>query len=329
MIYDDDVKSSEQSDGESTIFDDTGPGDIFEKREKNGFDAFPFKFMPVLMIMEGVNVGSNYALPCGRDENADFTIPDTKISRRHCLFEIRRDQDSPEGYVALIKDLNSKNGTFLNERKIKNTNILSDGDAILVGSTLLGFFLKSRDEMFLENRLFKMATGDFLTGLYNRSYFDSAVESEFKRFKRYEHPFSLIIMDLDHFKKVNDNFGHAAGDVVLKQVGAILHDSIRSHDIAARYGGEEFGVVLTETPSEEAGIVAERIRGKIEKHIFTGTNFSLNLTASLGVASTNREVGGGKDIVKHADAALYEAKEAGRNCIRIFDDSSQYSGNGG
>ena len=154
---------------------------------------------------------------------------------------------------------------------------------------------------------------DSLTCLNNRRYFDEIILKESERSERYSHPTSLIMLDLDHFKEVNDNFGHQTGDVVLKNLGKILLDEVRLSDTPCRYGGEEFAVILPETQLDEAQRIAERIRKTIARQeLFThNSNVLFNVTASIGVAST--EQNDTLDLVECADQALYQAKKSGRN----------------
>ena len=155
---------------------------------------------------------------------------------------------------------------------------------------------------------------DSLTGLNNRRHFDEIMEKESERARRYHHPTSLIMLDLDYFKKVNDNFGHQTGDLVLQKLGTILLEAVRKSDTPCRYGGEEFAVILPETGLCKAQRIAERIRKMIEQqNIVTHNNIHLKITASLGIASTENNPT--IDLVRAADQALYRAKENGRNRI--------------
>ncbi len=156
---------------------------------------------------------------------------------------------------------------------------------------------------------------DSLTGLNNRRCFDEIMHKENERAERYNHPTSLIMLDLDHFKKVNDNFGHQTGDTVLKNLGKILFDQVRQSDTPCRYGGEEFAIILPETGIVEAQQIAERIRKAVaQESIITHNNVHLKVTASLGIASTEHNYT--NDLLERADQALYCAKDRGRNqCV--------------
>ncbi len=159
---------------------------------------------------------------------------------------------------------------------------------------------------------------DPLTGLYNRRKFFEDLEREVARIIRYESPLALIMLDIDHFKAVNDRFGHQMGDEVLKEVAEILRENTRKTDVVARYGGEEFILLLTETPLEGATLVASRIREAIEKVAVLGADIEIKFTASLGVG-VFQEGDTTDTFVAHADAALYRAKDNGRNRIELVD----------
>ena len=171
----------------------------------------------------------------------------------------------------------------------------------------------------MNKKLRNMASRDGLTGLYNHKYFQDALNKELSRAIRYGRPFSLIMFDLDHFKKVNDTHGHRIGDTVLKKVGETTRKTVRVNDTVARYGGEEFVIILPETDLKGAAVLAERLRQKIKKMKIVESSKEIRITISLGVATylpgdqiTNRT-----QILDAADAALYHAKNNGRNRFSI------------
>ncbi len=157
----------------------------------------------------------------------------------------------------------------------------------------------------------KLSNTDTLTGLNNRQYFNKILTYELEKLKRYENRLSLIIFDIDHFKNVNDTFGHDIGDVVLKEVSGLISFSIRKTDTLARWGGEEFVILLPSTSVEKGIEVAEKLRIIIENYIFTKIK---KLTCSFGV-SVSRPNDDEKSFIKRADLALYKAKKYGRNCV--------------
>jgi len=160
-------------------------------------------------------------------------------------------------------------------------------------------------------KIVEMSSVDSLTKLYNRSYFFVKMNEELKRFKRYKTTFSLVILDIDDFKKVNDQFGHQKGDEVLLKLGSILDKSKRELDICARYGGEEFALILPHTDSNEAIIISERIRKKIE-HYFQK---DIKITISIGLTNCPDSSATIKSLIKKADEALYVSKNKGKNQI--------------
>jgi diguanylate cyclase (GGDEF)-like protein len=168
----------------------------------------------------------------------------------------------------------------------------------------------------------KIATTDGLTGLFNHRYFYERLTQEFAKAVRYNLNLSCIIVDLDHFKKINDTYGHLQGDVILKNFSDILRTSIRQTDIAARYGGEEFSILLPHTDITGAFLEAERIRTYVSAKEFYYSDQLIRITVSLGIAYYPHEkVKGPADLVKNADIALYEAKRLGRNQTVIFTDN--------
>ncbi|HNW34516.1 MAG TPA: diguanylate cyclase, partial [Candidatus Ozemobacteraceae bacterium] len=172
-------------------------------------------------------------------------------------------------------------------------------------------------------RLFNLATIDGLTGLIVRRHFQSRMEEEFRRAKRYEKPLSFIMTDIDHFKKFNDTWGHQTGDMVLREVAKIVRCTIRDTDVAARYGGEEFCVILPETDLEGGRLFAERLRQKVETSAFPGPKGDLSVTISLGLSSLPYNYADTTvEMMKIADEALYEAKDAGRNRVGVSSVTS-------
>lgn len=166
----------------------------------------------------------------------------------------------------------------------------------------------------------QMAIVDMLTGLYNRRHFYELAERELERYKRYHSPFSIILLDLDHFKRVNDNYGHPAGDAVLQGLAHIFGESLRKMDVPGRLGGEEFVILLPETGIEQAVHVAERLRLKIEQNIFEVDGNHIRMTASMGVVAASEDLVQLQQLISMADKVMYQAKEAGRNRVMAMDD---------
>lgn len=160
-----------------------------------------------------------------------------------------------------------------------------------------------------------LATIDGMTSLINRRHFDVLARAEWARFQRYGRPLSLLILDIDNFKSINDRFGHDAGDLVLKAVAYICKTTKRQTDVAARIGGEEFVLLLPETDEAAAEIAAERLRKAIQVHTRALPGGNLEVTVSIGVVGASLAMSGFEVMLKHADEALYEAKHTGRNRV--------------
>ncbi len=187
---------------------------------------------------------------------------------------------------------------------------------------------KLHDDLKIANaRLKELVDIDDLTGLFNMRSLYSKLDHEIERASRYGRGLCTIMMDMDHFKTVNDNHDHLFGSFVLSEVGKIIQGNIRKIDFAARYGGDEFLIVLTETNAEGAKAFTERLRSKIENYLFKSGEYQINLTVSIGFAILSDGVSGldAKTFVRHADKALYGAKENGRNRVHYYDFSKDTS----
>ena len=173
-----------------------------------------------------------------------------------------------------------------------------------------------REMRMAQEKLAEMSVRDELTGMFNRRYFREALEREVSGAQRYGHGLALCMIDLDHFKRVNDTHGHLCGDQVLRKFGKLLNDSIRKYDVGCRYGGEEFAVILPDTSLDKASALCERFRERVKEHEFTYEKLTLHITTSVGVAA--RPTGGiitGRQLLDLADKALYQAKSQGRNQV--------------
>lgn len=203
--------------------------------------------------------------------------------------------------IGVINITNKKNGKLFNKQDLEFIEALANQAAIAVDNA----------------KLYELATKDGLTKLYIIRHFKSLLETELKRMSRYNHVLTLLMMDIDNFKKVNDTYGHLTGDMVLKEIAAAIQSTIRHIDIAARYGGEEFVVVLPETAARNAKIIAERIRVNVSKiEIKIDENNSVRPTVSIGIAEfPNIDEPNMTCLIECADKALYQAKNNGKNCI--------------
>jgi diguanylate cyclase (GGDEF)-like protein len=176
-----------------------------------------------------------------------------------------------------------------------------------------------RDQQEIMERFRIDAKMDFLTKIANRRAFQARLKEEFERAKRYKSVFTLIMIDIDHFKKVNDVYGHMAGDEILRLIAQVLEDQTRFNDFVCRYGGEEFAVLLPESAADQGRYVADKIRQAVENTSLLYANSKLKVTVSAGVGQVNPERDTPETFIDRVDAALYQAKENGRNRVELTD----------
>jgi two-component system, cell cycle response regulator len=246
----------------------------------------------------------------GRSSEAHFQVEDDGISRKHA--KVVR---GPNGNFQVV-DLGSTNGTYLNGAKIQ-VAALADGDKIQIGSnTVLKFSLQDQLEEQYQRSIYESATRDGLTRLYNKKFFLESLKKEFAYCLRHRVPLSLVMFDVDHFKKINDSYGHQAGDFVLTRIAMKINEAVRSEDVLARYGGEEFALMLRESSEEKAAVCAERCRRAIDLATFTYSGTPIKATISLGLATLlDSDFSQPEELISAADKYLYRAKKAGRNRV--------------
>ncbi len=272
-----------------------------------------------LLVLAGPQFGATFPLPPGREllvgrrDDADVTIADDGVSRRHATIRI-------EGEGALLVDLGSANGTYVDGRRVHEEHVHAGSRIQIGGHTILKFVWADELDAMYQLRLAEGALQDPLTGLYNRRHLDERLASELAAADRHGRALSLLMIDIDHFKAVNDAHGHLAGDEALKMVAFVLRGAVRKEDVLARYGGEEFVVIARETALEGARALAERIRRAVERSHCTWQGDRLGVTVSVGVTASAKITGyvpGRTDraLVETADRALYAAKAQGRNCV--------------
>jgi diguanylate cyclase (GGDEF)-like protein len=269
-----------------------------------------------LIVLAGSNVGEMFKISSGevtigRGQGVDIQILDEGISRKHAQIRLVNGEMT-------IEDLESRNGTFANGQKIAR-HVLRDGDKIQVGSTTILKFTyhDNLDETF-QRQMYESALRDGLTKAFNKKYFLDRLESEFRFAKRHRVPLSLILFDIDHFKKINDANGHVAGDQVLTMLARRVQETIRSEDVFARYGGEEFAVICRAIEVGNAVTFAERIRAAIEGSRFQFETSLIPVTVSLGVSGLpHNEAPEPQALISAADEALYSAKRGGRNRVEL------------
>lgn len=270
-----------------------------------------------LLVVGGELNGTIFNLPVGestigRNPDCSICLDFHGVSRRHFTVAVN-DQE------AVVTDLGSANGTYLNNQKLTEPVVLKRADVIKIGSIAMKFLPKGDPERLTYDKLHEEANTDGLTKCYNKKYFNDALEMEVKKCKVTGKPLTLIIFDLDHFKKLNDNYGHDAGDFVLKEKARLIRENgIRQGDIFARYGGEEFCILLPNTNLKQGFEIAERLRKLVEKHEFIYDGKRLPVSASIGVADYRMGVNNGTDLFKRADSAVYKSKEGGRNQVNFY-----------
>lgn len=262
----------------------------------------------------GPDLGKRYTLTedailtVGRQEGCDIHIDDNSVSRRHAIVQAEAD-----GFYAT--DLGSTNGTFVNNEKITRCK-LKDGDHLGVGTCIYHFLTGSNIESAYHEEIYRLAIVDALTDVYNKRYFLEHLERALASANRNHRPLVLVMFDIDHFKAINDDMGHLAGDYALRELALSIKSSIRKQDLLARYGGEEFALVLPETTHKDALGMAERLRRQVEKQVFQYDNKSFTVTISLGVrGTTGDEALDLAEFIKQADENLYQAKHQGRNRV--------------
>jgi diguanylate cyclase (GGDEF)-like protein len=271
-----------------------------------------------LIVLRGEEIGRDFRLrrspmSVGRSTTADICLPDDGASREHARVDYRGTGRADDA-TFWVTDLGSTNHTFVNGERVDSVE-LRDGDKVRIGDTILKFVVLDGIEVSFHAEVRDRISYDRLTGLLTKESLYLAFERELERCLRYGYPLSVLMMDLDHFKSVNDTRGHQMGSHVLSEVGALIREAIRSIDVSARYGGEEFTSYLAETPTEGGVLAAERIRRAIEAHTFVLDDVSVRITISIGVATAPEHGTSIKALVAAADRALYEAKETGRNKV--------------
>jgi diguanylate cyclase (GGDEF)-like protein len=278
-----------------------------------------------LVVLAGSNVGEMYKVEkdrtvMGRAESADIRLFDEGISREHAQV-VQEKGDT--GSRNILEDMGSTNGTFCNGARVQR-QVLADGDKILLGSTtILKFTYQDKlDEMF-QRQMSESALRDGLTKAFNKRYFAERLETEYLYAVRHEAPMSLMFLDIDHFKRINDLHGHPAGDFVLVELAKIAHGSLRNEDIFSRYGGEEFAVISRGTDVDQARELAERLRRAVEEHAFSFEGKPIPVTISVGVArAPDPGVGTPAEFIALADETMYRAKRSGRNRVCCAGESS-------
>lgn len=268
----------------------------------------------LVTIYGGTDLGRQYRLDhesatrIGRGHDNDIVLDMDNVSRYHAVVE-----SGDDGFV--VRDNKSTNGTYVNGTEVGETGrLLQSGDQIKIGGTILKFLHGGNVEALFHEEIYRMTIVDGLTQIFNKRYFLEFLDREMARCARYDRPLALLLFDIDHFKQVNDTFGHLAGDAVLKRLAELICRHIRKEECFARYGGEEFAIIMPETNGERARIFAEKIRTIVERSRFHYEDRTIPVTVSIGIGEmTDQHDPPG--FIADADAMLYSAKQNGRNRI--------------
>jgi diguanylate cyclase (GGDEF)-like protein len=246
----------------------------------------------------------------GRGSENHIVLEGDSVSRRHAHLE-------QKGGAWSCVDDGSTNGSYVNDEQIAREARLGNGDRLKIGPTIFKFLSGEDVEAQYHEEIYRMTIIDGLTQVHVKRYLLESLDKELMRARRHARDLSFLMIDIDHFKKINDLHGHLAGDYVLKDVARLIQQRIRRDEVLARYGGEEFAVILPETNIDGAQALAEGLRERIEQSRFVFQGEVIRVTMSIGGAvllDTDRT---SMDLIKRADEKLYEAKHAGRNRVLV------------
>lgn len=308
------------SDSTETIFPESTSKLESSIRKRRSND----QFHPVLILMHGMQRGARYKISqeptvIGRSRGASIQLNDVGISRQHARVVWENCEKPEETPRCFLEDLGSRNGTELNGRIINRRMKLKERDRITLGRTTLLLAFRDQDEILHDQDLYQSATRDGLTGLDNRQQLSYVLRHLLSSSARRRVALTMLLIDIDHFKRINDTHGHSCGDEVLKKLAEVLIGCLRTSDLAARWGGEEFVIILPNTAKEHAIEVAERIRNKVDESEVPFEGDKIKVTISIGVSEA-RHSDSVQSLFDRADHRLYLAKEGGRNRICAFDD---------
>lgn len=262
----------------------------------------------------------------GRAFEADVRLNDSRASRLHARISRERDSTTNSDCYR-IADLSSTNGTTVNGELITET-VLNDGDKIVIGDHLFRFDMLDEIDREFQQQIHRLIAHDELTGLLTSKSFFSELRREAARAEAESRPFCVLMMDLDHFKEVNDTYGHLVGSKTLEETGGVIKEALRAGDVASRFGGEEFAAFLLDANYAQGLVAAERVRFAMAQHKFSAsrmaspaTEATHQVTISIGVAAFPDDATDPIQLVELADSALYRAKRSGRNRICAYRPS--------
>jgi diguanylate cyclase (GGDEF)-like protein len=278
------------------------------KVRRPGQDCLVVIYAPLQSDLGRRYLVTKQVMTIGRGRDNDIVLPSDCVSRRHGRLEQR-------GEALFVIDLASTNGTYVNDeqRSVKERQ-LNRGDQLKVGDTIFKYLAGSDVEAQYHEIIFRMTITDGLTNLSNRKQLDTVLEEEIARARRHRRELSVLMLDIDHFKKINDTHGHVTGDSVLRGLAAILQKRLRPNDRLGRYGGEEFCAILPETSVSSAVRIAEELRKLVETYAFVADNREVRVTISIGAGGLADGMQPA-DLYRRADEKLYQAKRTGRNKV--------------
>ena len=253
---------------------------------------------------------SNQRTVIGRGPSCDIPLDDNAVSRSHAVIEL-------DGSNYFVSDLGSRNGTFVDDKPLRDRHRLKGGELIRLGITILKFMASMAEEATYHTVVHERMARDPLTQAFNRSYLMSTLEKLLPRCQFSKLPLAVIMIDIDDFKKINDSYGHLAGDQVLRAFSEQISQTLREDHPLCRLGGEEFVVICEQTELQDAVRIAEGIRLTVASTPFSTPSGPVSVTCSLGVVSLSMsDVGTVNELLSRADERLYAAKTSGRNCVR-------------
>lgn len=266
-----------------------------------------------LVMVRGPELGKRIALGAsevtiGRDPESTIVLRSDSVSRYHARIE------AVEGGHRIVDNL-STNGTYRNQIQVHGASMLASGDYLQVGDAIFKYLSGDNIEAAFHEEIYRLTIEDSLTRVANKRALLDFLDKEFARAKRYQRELTVIMMDLDYFKKVNDTYGHLMGDFVLREFAQLIGSRIRREELFARYGGEEFCVVVPEMGRERALAFAETLRALVQEHVFSFEGTTLRMTSSLGVAVQHDGMTRPEELLLAADDHLYRAKNEGRNRV--------------
>ncbi len=284
--------------------------------EKSRLPAIePSRALAYLVVTQGEGVGrqvemKDTPLVVGRSSDCEMRLLNRAVSRLHC-----RLWKDASGYW--LRDLNSTNKTYLNDRSVVESRI-KDGDLIMVGGTVMQFYERAEaaaDGVSSTTGAVELGGADLLTGLPTRRVFDDDVDREIARCRRHGRAFVLAVVDIDGLDKINQRFGKAAGDDVVRQISRMIRAGLRLEDLAARVGGDEIGILLTEVGAEHGTPILQSIRSAVSNSDFTANGQSFKASVSVGASVWDASINNRAELVSRALTSLKKARDAGRNQV--------------